>query len=306
MKVFSHIQYAVLYLWVKAHALLPMSVLYCLADVLFVLIYRVVRYRIKLVRQNLRASFPEKSEEERLQIERGFYRHFTDYIVETLKLAHISLAELQKRAYIENPGLIDKLMDKGHSCCILLMGHFGNWEWYSGSTSRFKDAKIYQIYRPLNNQAVDKLFIHLRTKFGARVVSKNATGRELVRLKRDKVRSVVIFLADQTPSRMNLHYWTQFLHQDTPVLTGAERLARKLDMPVVFLDVKMPKRGYYTLELQLLTDTPKDMPENWITEMYAQRMEKSILRHPEGWLWTHNRWKHKRQDAMTQHGRNKQ
>lgn len=306
MNTFSYIRYAALYLLVKMLALLPMCVLYLLADVLYLLIYRVVRYRVKLVRRNLYASFPEKDEKERRMIEHGFYKHFADYVVETLKLAHISLAELQKRAYVENPGLIDKLMDEGHPCCILLMGHFGNWEWYSGSTSRFKDARIYQIYRPLKVQAVDKLFIRLRTKFGAYVLSKNDTGRKLMHLKRDEVRSVVIFLADQTPSRRNLHYWTQFLSQDTPILTGAERLARKLDMPVVFLDVKMLRRGYYTLEFQLLTDKPKDTPENWLTEEYARRMEKSILRHPEGWLWTHNRWKYKRQDAMTQHGKETQ
>ena len=246
----------------------------------------------------------DKSEEELKQLEKAFYHHFADYIVETLKLAHISLQELQERAYVQNPELIDKLMDNGHPCCLFLMGHYGNWEWYSGSTSRFKDARLYQIYRPLNNKAVDKIFIHLRTKFGSLGIPKNDTGREVVRLVRNKVRSGVIFLADQTPSPSNLHYWTNFLNQDTSVLTGAERLARKLNTPVVFLDVQMVKRGYYTLEIQLITENPKETPENWITEEYARRLEKSILRKPEGWLWTHKRWKYKRSDAVIHHGNN--
>ena len=291
--------YSLLYIWVKLHALLPMRVLYVLADFLYIIIYRVLRYRLKVVRRNLAASFPEKSEQERCAIERGFYHHFADYIVETLKLAHISLEELQRRAYVQNPEVVDRLMDAGHPCCLLLMGHYGNWEWYSGSTTRFADAVMYQIYRPLNNKAVDKLFIWLRTKFGSRVISKYETGREVVRLQRNKVRSVVIFLADQTPSRQNLHYWTSFLNQDTAILTGAERLARKLDTPVVFLDVQMLRRGYYTVELQLLSENPKETPENWITEEYARRMERSILRNPAGWLWTHKRWKYTRTDAIT-------
>ena len=298
----TKIQYALLYAWVKIHALLPMRLLYVLSDILYFLIYRVLKYRIWVVRRNLAASFPEKSEAERRRIEKGFYHHFADYIVETLKLAHISLEKLQQRAYVQNPEVVDRLMDQGHPCCILLMGHFGNWEWYSGSTTRFQDARMYQIYRPLNNKAVDKLFIWLRTKFGSFVLSKYETGRKLIQLQRNKVHSVVIFLADQTPSRQNLHYWTNFLHQDTAILTGAERLARKLNIPVIFLDVQMLRRGYYTLELQLISDNPKETPENWITEEYARRMEKSILRHPEGWLWTHKRWKYNRTDAITHHG----
>lgn len=286
------------------HALLPMRLLYVLSDILYLIIYWVIRYRVPVVRKNLKSSFPDKSEEELKQLEKAFYHHFADYIVETLKLAHISLQELQERAYVQNPELIDKLMDNGHPCCLFLMGHYGNWEWYSGSNSRFKDARLYQIYRPLNNKAVDKIFIHLRTKFGSLGIPKNDTGREVVRLVRNKVRSGVVFLADQTPSPSNLHYWTNFLNQDTSVLTGAERLARKLNTPVVFLDVQMVKRGYYTLEIQLIAENPKETPENWITEEYARRLEKSILRKPEGWLWTHKRWKYKRSDAVIHHGNN--
>lgn len=302
--MWTRIQYILIYGWIKIHALLPMRLLYVLSDILYLIIYWVIRYRVPVVRKNLKSSFPDKSEEELKQLEKAFYHHFADYIVETLKLAHISLQELQKRAYVQNPELIDKLMDNGHPCCLFLMGHYGNWEWYSGSNSRFKDARLYQIYRPLNNKAVDKIFIHLRTKFGSSGIPKNDTGREVVRLVRNKIRSGVVFLADQTPSPSNLHYWTNFLNQDTSVLTGAERLARKLNTPVVFLDVQMVKRGYYTLEIQLIAENPKGTPENWITEEYARRLEKSILRKPEGWLWTHKRWKYKRSDAVIHHGNN--
>ena len=136
--MWNKIQYALIYSWVKVHALLPMWALYILSDILYVLVYKVVRYRVKVVRQNMKASFPDKSDTELRRLEREFYHHFADYVVETIKLAHISLEELQRRAFLKNPELVDTLMEKGHTCFILLMGHYGNWEWFSGSTSRFK------------------------------------------------------------------------------------------------------------------------------------------------------------------------
>lgn len=294
--MWNKIQYALIYSWVKIHALLPMRALYVLSDILYVLVYRIIWYRVKVVRKNLTNSFPEKSEAELLKLEREFYHHFADYIVETIKLAHISLEELQRRAYLRNPELVDQLMAEGHTCFILLMGHYGNWEWFSGSTSRFKDSRIYQIYRPLSNKAFDQLFIHLRTQFGSYGIKKQDTVREVIQLKKDKTPCVVIFIADQTPSRNNLHYWTTFLNQDSAILTGPERLAKKLNLPVIFLDTKQVKRGYYTVDMKLLTDHPKDTPDNWITEQYARLMEKCILRNPAGWLWTHKRWKYNRTD----------
>ena len=165
--MWNKIQYAFLYSWVKVHALLPMRALYVLSDILYVLIYKIAGYRVKVVRRNITASFPDKSKAEWRQLERRFYHHFADYIVETIKLAHISLDEIQQRAYLKNPELVDQLMEKGHTCFILTMGHYGNWEWFSGSTTRFEDSRIYQIYRPLNNKAFDKLFADLRTQFGS-------------------------------------------------------------------------------------------------------------------------------------------
>ena len=292
----SNILYYILLGWAKANAMLPMRALYWVSDFLYLIIYRLAKYRVKVVRRNLRASFPEKSEAERLEIERQFYHHFADYIVETIKLAHISEKELQQRAYVQNPELVDQLIAKGHSTFVVFMGHYGNWEWYSGSSSRFKDCKIHQIYRPLNNRAVDRLFLYLRTRFNSYCIKKNDTFRDIVKLKRDKVRTIVIFLADQTPSRGNLHYWTTFLNQDTPMLTGAERIARKLNLPVLFLDVQKLRRGYYTLEIKLLSESPKDMPENQLTEEYTRLLEQMIRRAPAYWLWTHKRWKYTRAD----------
>ncbi len=295
--MWTNIEYYILYAWTKAHAVFPLKALYMLSDILYFFIYKLARYRVRVTRANLKASFPDKTDEERLDIERRFYHHFADYIVETIKLGHISLNEIKGRAILNNPELIDKLMDDGHPCIILLLGHYGNWEWFTSSGSYFKEAKIYQVYRPLKDKAFDRLFIYLRTRFGSEGIKKNDTIRDIITLSKSKKRSCVILISDQTPSKANLHYWTNFLNQDSSMLTGAERIAKKLNLPVVFCDTKKTARGYYTVDLKTITDKPQETPEFWITEQYTRLMEESILRDPAYWLWTHKRWKHKRENV---------
>ena len=289
------ITYVLLYIWVKAHAILPMPVLYVLSDILYFFIYYVFKYRVGVVRQNMKNSFPEKTEQDRKNLERRFYHHFSDYIVETIKLAHISQKNLLHRAHLNNPEMIKPLLAQGHTCMMLVMGHYGNWEWFTGFPSCFGgDVQVHQIYRPLSNKAFDRLFIFMRTRFQALGIKKNEVVRDLIRLKQTKTPSLTVFIADQTPSKANIHYWTRFLNQESAMFTGPERIATKLDIPVIFVDVKKIKRGYYTVDFELMTDKPREKPEFWITEEYTRRMEHSIMRDPAYWLWTHKRWKHKR------------
>jgi KDO2-lipid IV(A) lauroyltransferase len=295
--MWNKMAYALLYAWVKLHALLPLSFLYLLSDLLYVGIYRLARYRLQVTRRNLQASFPEKTEAERRQMERDFYRHFADYIVETIKLAHVSAGEIRRRAKMLNPELIDRLIDEGHSCILILLGHYGNWEWFTAGNDFFAAAKMYPIYRPLSNKAFDRLFIHLRARFGAIGIRKRETVRDLIRLKQEQTPALPVFLADQTPSRGNLLYWTRFLGQESAILTGPERIARKLNLPLVYADMRKLKRGYYNVEFKLLTATPQESPDFYLTEQYTRLMEQTILRQPAYWLWTHKRWKYKHEET---------
>jgi KDO2-lipid IV(A) lauroyltransferase len=291
--------YTLLYIWVKLHAFLPLRLLYVLSDVLFLLMYRVVRYRLKVTRHNMRASFPEKTQRELRRMERDFYRHFADYFVETIKLAHVSEKEIQCRACMTNPQLIDRLIDEaGHTCILVMLGHYGNWEWFTAGNGFFAKARMYPIYRPLNNKAFDRLFVYLRARFGSVGIRQHETLRDLVRLKREKTPALAVLLADQTPGRADLDYWTTFLRQDSAMLTGPERIARKLNLPVVYADVQKNKRGYYHVEFKLLSATPQETPPYYLTEQYTRLMEQTILRNPAYWLWTHRRWKHKPEDAL--------
>ena len=291
----NKILYALLFAWTKMHALLPMRVLYVFSDILYIIIYYIGHYRRKVVRLNMQNAFPDKTKKELRRLERRFYRHFADYILETIKLAHISLDELLRRADILNKEMVYDLQQKGHTCLIMMMGHYGNWEWYTGSAAHFNGkATIYPIYRPLTNKAFDRLFIYLRERFQAVGIKKKEAFRDIFKLKQNQTPAIVPFIADQTPSKGNLNYWTMFLNQDTAIISGAERIAVKLNLPVIFADTQKVKRGYYTVFFKLITEHPKEEPEFRITELYARMTEEMILRDPAYWLWTHKRWKHVR------------
>jgi KDO2-lipid IV(A) lauroyltransferase len=249
-----------------------------------------------VVGMNIQNSFPGKNEAERLKLERRFYHHFADYIVETIKLTGIPEKELLERAHITNPELLHELVEKGHTCVLLMMGHYGNWEWFSGASKRFDNRiKVNLIYRPLKNKAIDRIFLYMRTRFNSLCIKKNEAVRDIIKIKQSKIPSLVVFVADQTPSRANLHYWTSFLNQESSVLTGPERIAQKLDIPVIFDDLRQVRRGYYTVDFKLVTDKPRETPKFYITEKYTRLMEESIMRDPALWLWTHKRWKHKKE-----------
>lgn len=275
-------------------ALLPLRALYVLSDLLYVPLYYLVGYRKKVVRRNLKNSFPEKSEKELRKIEKQFYHHFCDYVVETIKLLHISDEEMMRRLRFTNPEYVDELAKDGKSI-FLMMGHYCNWEWVTSMTRWVPEQLLMaQIYRPLSNKAADKFFLKLRARFGSVGIAKNDTLREIIRYRKAGQQIMVGFIADQTPSKNNLHYWTNFLNQDTPCLTGAEKIASKIDAHVLFLDIKKVKRGYYEATVKEIALDPKNTPEFEITEKYMRMMEEMIQRAPQYWLWTHKRWKHSR------------
>jgi len=265
---------------------------------LYLLIYYVIRYRLKVVRKNLKSSFPEKNNEELYLIERDFYKHFCDYFVETIKLLHISNEEIQKRMVFKNVQLVKELMKDGNSS-IMFLGHYGNWEWVPSLNLLFEDdCLLGQIYRPLKNKIFDNIFLKIRSRFGSVSIPKNNTLRAMIKYKQERQKILIGFMSDQTPSKQNIHYWTRFLNQETAVYNGVERIAKQTGFTVTYLDIIKTGRGRYTAEVKLISDKPKEEPEFAITEKYIREMEKTILRNPAYWLWTHKRWKYHKEDFI--------
>lgn len=289
--------YYLIYIVLYLHALLPLRVLYILSDILYFWVYYVVKYRLKVTRSNLKSSFPEKSEKELRDIERQFYHNFCDYAVETIKLLHVTNEEIQNRFVFKNMDIVYGLMKDGNSG-IMFLGHYANWEWVPSINLLFNDGSLLaQIYRPLKNKVFDKIFLKIRSRFGSIGIPKNNTIRAMMSFKNEGKKMLVGFMSDQSPSPANIHYWTNFLNQETGVYTGVERIANKTGFFVTYLDITKTGRGRYTAEVKLITADPKNEPEFAITEKYIREMEKTILRNPAYWLWTHKRWKHKKEEV---------
>lgn len=272
--------------------LLPLRVLYLFSDILYMVLYYFPGYRKDVVINNLRNSFPEKSDNELRTISKKFYRHLSDLFIETLKLQHISNAEMERRFVYKNCSVLNKMKQEGKSA-IACLGHYGNWEW-SVDFPRFIDYKILGVYKPLHNKYFDRYFNGIRKKNEIELVPMANTLRAILSQMRNGVSTLTILIADQTPPRGEIQYWTNFFNQETPVYLGIEKIARKFNMPVVYLRIDKIKRGYYELYVDVITEDPQSLKENELTDLHVRRLEDHIRTRPELWLWTHKRWKHKR------------
>lgn len=273
----------------------PLWVLYGIADFFYLILYYVVGYRRSVVKDNLKNSFPEKSEKERLAIEKKFYKHLADLIIEIIKYRTISKKEISRRCKIKNPEFLEKYNLKDRSI-ICIQGHYANWEWNTHIDSLFSQ-KILSVYKPLHNEIEDKFMIKIRERFGAMTVTKNRIIRTLARRQKAGELSAVGLVSDQVPDVTKSTYWMQFLNQDTPVFLGAEKMATMFDLPVIFIYVEKLKRGYYEMEFLPVTNNPKETKPFEITEKHVRLTEKMIQSAPEYWMWSHRRWKRKRSDA---------
>lgn len=286
--------YIVFTLWYII-SLLPLRVLYVLSDVLYLVLYRIVGYRRRTVWTNIVTAFPEMTAEEHHDVERGFYHFFCDYMVESIKLLTMSEAEMKRRMVFKCAERINEVVESGQSCAVYL-GHYCNWEWITSLPLWVTPkAQCGQIYHPLENKDFDKLFLRMRQRFGAKCIAMNNTLREMVRYRREGQPVVIGYISDQVPMWQNIHHWCNFLHHDTPVLTGTERIARSMNHAVFYMEVSRVKRGYYEVEFKLVTREPDKMPEYAITDRYFQLLEDTIRKRPELWLWSHNRWKRTRE-----------
>ncbi|MRR19091.1 hypothetical protein EG827_02765 [bacterium] len=272
--------------------LLPLRVLYLISDLFYVLVYHVSGYRRRVVEQNLRNAFPEKTPEELRKIEKEFYRHLCDVIVETLKITHMSSEAISRRFDTGDMSVVDRLYREGRDI-VALCSHYNNWEWYA-ALQPATPYKTLTVYKPLKNKYFDRFILKLRTKYGLTTTPMENILRELVRNRKENIRTMSGFIADQTPPRGDNSYWTTFLNQETGFFRGAEKIAVKYDIPVVFVNLVKTGRGYYKMEFQVITEHPQDEAPDFITSRYAELLEGVIRSKPEYWLWSHRRWKYKK------------
>jgi len=272
--------------------LLPLPVLYFFSDLLYFVLYYIVLYRRKVVAINLKNSFPEKTFEERKTIEKKFYRHLSDLIVETLKLTHMSKSTQNKRFSYSNLEIIDKLREEKRDV-IAVLGHYNNWEWPTLLPNYLKYKTII-IYKPLQNKYFNGFINNQRSKYGIVLTPTSQIIREIINYRKNDINTLSVFISDQIPAKRDIKYWTSFLNQDTAVFTGAGKIASKYDIAIVFFHIQKIKRGFYNLDIELLHEHTAGLSEDLITESHVRRLEEIIREKPEYWIWSHRRWKHKK------------
>ncbi|OFY57729.1 MAG: hypothetical protein A2V50_03645 [Bacteroidetes bacterium RBG_19FT_COMBO_42_10] len=274
--------------------LLPLRILYIFSDMLFPVMYYFPGYRRKVVATNLKNSFPEKSEKERIAIAKKYYHHLCDLIFETLKLIHIGKKQQMERMRLTNPELLERYYEEGRDVVVVL-GHYGNWEWLN-ILPLYTRLRNVPIYKPLQNKHFDRFILNLRLTNDCDPTAMSLVIREFIKNRKINRRALYGFMIDQTPPKGEIKYWTNFLNQDTPVYLGAEKIAIKYDLAIVFLNIQKIKRGYYTFTAETLFEHATGLPEDLITETHVKRLEEIIRDKPEYWLWSHRRWKHKREN----------
>jgi Kdo2-lipid IVA lauroyltransferase/acyltransferase len=270
--------------------ILPVRVLYGLSDILKFIAFRIISYRKVLVRNNLASSFPGIKEEEIKRLTRLYYKNLADILIEGLWAFTISKKQILKRYRIINPEVLRSFSDSGQSL-IGVTGHYTNWEWGSLSASLQTDFNVIAFYKPMTNKYIDRFARWSRSRFGTTLASIKETSISFEKWKDSK--TLFLMAADQgMPKQFSERaYWIQFLNHEIPFLHGMEKHARLNNLPVIYIDVQRERRGWYTLELSVLSEKPPDLENGRLTELYARKLESVILRKPENWLWSHNRFK---------------
>lgn len=269
-------------------SLLPFPVLYFFSDILYIFLYYILKYRRKVVIKNLLNSFPEKSRSEIEQIEKRFYHYLSDLMLESVKTISISADEIKKRFVFKNLDIMKTYLQNGKSI-IAVSGHYGNWEWGPVAIGLELREKVLVVYKPLSDKRFEGLMNSMRSRFGSVMVPMKHTLRKVFEYKNEP--NVLVLVGDQTPTREESRYFTSFLNQQTAVFLGVEKIALKLNNPIVYFSINRIKRGYYECVIKSLIDNPEQTKEHEITEAHTKELEKNIRFQPEYWLWSHKRWK---------------
>lgn len=273
-------------------SILPFRILYLVSDGFYILLYYIIGYRKKVVTNNLNLVFPDKTEKEILLIRKKFYKHVCDMFLEMAKTMTISKKELKNRFKLLNPDAFKSLeaLDKS---IILMYGHYASWEW-SIQLQNDISFKGLGVYKRLANKYFDKLVRNIRSKYNTELISTKETISTITENQQKGIKSITAFISDQSPRLTKDVYWSRFMGIETPCFTGAERLAKNLDLSIAYLKINKVKRGYYEAEIITLAENANDYENYKLTEMFLSEVEKQIHEAPEYYFWTHKRWKHRK------------
>lgn len=269
---------------------LPLGALYIISDIIFFVNYYIIGYRKKIVYENLKNSFPNKSEKEIKQIQKKFFRNFSDYIVETVKAMTISEEELGKRVKHINQEFFHQAKAERKNV-IILAGHVFDWEWINAFAKIIPQENCHPVYRKVNNDFWEEKVKLIRNRFGNKALNSREIIRHILRTPVDG-NSAYMFVADQTPHFSEVYYGLKFLNQRTPVFIGYDKLSQRLDLAFIYCEMKKVKRGYYEVSYHRIYPDGERFKEYEVVRKFHKMLEETINERPDNWLWSHRRWKY--------------
>ena len=282
-------------------AYLPLWVHYCLASLAWPLVYYLFRYRLKVVRGNLERCFPDMAVRERRRLERQYYRHLADLLAEGIYNLRAPVHKVARHYRFENADVLEPFYAQNRSV-VLMSAHYNNWEYMITTLNSRISHHGVGVGKPLSNKNFGRFITARRARYGTEIVDQTDVRQAMAFYDRWQVPVAYMMLSDQSPSNPVKCLWTDFLGQDTAFLFGAEHFARKYNMPVFFYDVRKTRRGNYSVHFELFTDSPDSLPEGEITRAYARHLEQLVRSNPQYWLWSHRRWKLKRNGKILEDG----
>ena len=272
---------------------MPFGILYLLSDILYYLLYHVAGYRKNVVRKNIKLSGLVKTKKEALAIERKFYRYLCDLFLEMIKVKGMSKNDMMRRCKLTNPSIL-KDFARMNKSVFVMAGHYGNFEWLL-SLGHHTPHTAHGIYAPLQNPYFDKYLKKVRSLHGSFLISRKKFREQFTNMQHRKELTVIGFAADQSPQDKKKNYFRNFFGHEVPVFTGAERLGKTFDVPILMAKVRRIKRGYYETTLNLLAENPRTLPDYAITDFFYEQLETLIKEDPSLYFWSHNRFKLMRQ-----------
>ncbi len=278
---------------------LPFPIFYAFSDLVYILVYRIIGYRKKTVRRNLELAFPDYSPARRHEIEKKSYRHLCDMFLEMIKTMGISHEEINKRFMFTNLDMVHQAEAEGKSIAIMA-GHYGSYEWVISMNGRVS-FRGFAIYKKIANEYFDRLIHRIRSKFGAALITTKETIPTIEANERAGIRGIYGFAADQSPKASKIYHWGMFMGIESPIITGAEMLAKKYDMNILFLRVRKVGRGYYQATFERPFPDVRSVPDYQISDTFMQMVEEQVREAPEYYLWTHKRWKVSREQTTSPH-----
>jgi KDO2-lipid IV(A) lauroyltransferase len=288
------IAFILLYPLIVFISILPFRVLYFVSDIVFLLLYYVVGYRKKVVINNLRIAFPEKSEKELKVIMKKFFSHFIDIFMEMIKTFSISNEEILKRFRLTNPEELEAFMGRNKNI-LLMSSHYANFEWLFSLNLRV-DHNGFAAYKKVKNKYFNDYIVRSRSRFNTTLIPTKQIIPELSKNDKKGISSVYGMLIDQSPKSKKAFHWTTFFGKEVPVITGTEMLAKKYNYAVMYIETTKVKRGFYETKMEILTENPREVPDFEITDLFMKKLEAHIRKEPAYYFWSHKRFKHMREN----------